>query len=51
MKRATAPNGIKTSRAIVNELGVMKAGTLTAHAPLNLRPWIRSPRHQYIAQL
>jgi hypothetical protein len=36
-----APNGIKTKRAIVKEFGVMKAGTLTAHAPLNLHPWIR----------
>jgi hypothetical protein len=41
MKRATAPKGIKTSRAIVSEFGVMKAGTLTTHAPLNLRPWIQ----------
>ena len=41
MKRATAPKGINTSRAIVKELGVMKAGTLTAHAPLDLHPWIQ----------
>ena len=46
MERAPAPKGINTSRAIVKEFGVMKAGTLTvllftAHAPLNLHPWIR----------